>query len=137
MGTLHLIDRVEWDLTSSLSPEKFAQQTCTDLGLGGEAQMLISHAVHEELLRTKRDCLELGLVGKLIDSGGASGRERGAKKLESVWRDWNEAKLFGPHLEILSAEAIVSCFTGLTKTAVGNRAARLTILPPRRTRSNA
>jgi len=108
IGTLHLIDRVEWDLTSPLTPETFARQLCTDLGLGGEAQMIISHAVHEELLRLKRDCLELGLVGKLIDSGGASGRERGAKKLDSVWRDWNEAKLYGPHLEILSAEAIDS-----------------------------
>lgn len=101
IGTLHLIDRVEWDLTSSLTPEAFALQMCADLGLGGEAVMLVAHAVHEELLRLKKDCIELGLVGGANDS-----TSKGPRKLESVWRDWNEAKAFVPHLEILSPEDI-------------------------------
>jgi chromatin structure-remodeling complex subunit SFH1 len=101
MGTLHLIDRVEWDLTSPLTPEAFAAQMCADLGLGGEAVMLVAHAVHEELLRLKKDCIELGLVG-----GAGDGTSKGPKKLESIWRDWNEAKAFVPHLEILSPEDI-------------------------------
>lgn len=101
IGTLHIIDRVEWDLTSPLTPEVFAAQMCADLGLGGEGVMLISHAVHEELLRLKKDCIELGLVGNMSDNNS-----KGPKKLESVWRDWNEAKAFVPHLEILSPEDI-------------------------------
>jgi len=103
MGTLHLIDRIEWDLTSSLTPEAFATQMCADLGLGGEAIMLIAHAVHEELLRLKKDCIELGLVGFSAGEGGPS---KGAKKLESIWRDWLEAQAFVPHLEILTPEHI-------------------------------
>lgn len=101
-----MVDRVEWDLTSSLTPESFAASICNDLGLGGDAALIISHATHEELLRLKRDCLELGLVGLAVNEGG---RSQGPKKLESVWRDWNEAKSFGPHVEILSPENIVSC----------------------------
>lgn len=101
IGTLHLIDRVEWDLTSPLTPEVFAAQMCADLGLGGEGVMIISHAVHEELLRLKKDCIELGLVGNMAEGGS-----KGPKKLESVWRDWNEAKAFVPHLEILTPEDI-------------------------------
>lgn len=102
IGTLHLIDRVEWDLTSPLTPEVFATQMCADLGLGGEGVMIISHAIHEELLRLKKDCIELGLVG----GGLADSNAKGPKKLESIWRDWNEAKGFVPHLEILSPEDI-------------------------------
>jgi len=101
INTLHLIDRIEWDLTSPLTPEVFATQMCADLGLGGEGIMIISHAIHEELLRLKKDCIELGLVGTLADS-----TSKGPKKLESIWRDWNEAKSFVPHLEILSPEDI-------------------------------
>lgn len=118
IGTLHLVDRVEWDLTcSSLTPERFAQQLCADLGLGGEAVMIVAHAVHEELIRTKREVIELGLVGKnLVDlakvqalAAGMPGRSViGPKRLDSVWRDWNEAKMYGPHVEILAPEEIAS-----------------------------
>lgn len=118
---MHLVDRVEWDLTSSLTPEAFATQMCCDLGLGGESVMLIAHAIHEELLRCKKDCLEAGLVGAVLTKTGEGGapaamppvivggnRAPGPRRLESVWRDWNEAKSFGPHVEILTPEDIVS-----------------------------
>ena len=79
--------------------------------------MIVAHAVHEEMLRVKREVIELGLTGKnLVDLGkaqaiavGVPGRSViGPKRLDSVWRDWNEAKMFGPHVEILTPEAIVS-----------------------------
>jgi chromatin structure-remodeling complex subunit SFH1 len=118
IGTMHLVDRIEWDLTcSSITPEQFAKQLCADLGLGGEAVMIVSHAVHEEIFRLKREVIEVGLVGKnLVDLGkvqaiasGIPGRSViGPKRLDSVWRDWNEAKMYGPQVEILTPEAIVS-----------------------------
>lgn len=96
--TIHLVDRIEWDLSSSLTPEHFSAQLCADLGLTGEAAPIISHAIHDELLRLKKDCLEMGLVGR-EEVGG-----RGPKKMEGVWREWHEVKHFGPRIEELSVE---------------------------------
>ncbi|WFD03692.1 Chromatin structure remodeling complex protein sfh1 [Malassezia obtusa] len=58
-----LRDRLEWDLTSELTPEAFAQTLTRDLGLSTESNVLISHAVREQLLRHRRAALELGLYG--------------------------------------------------------------------------
>ncbi|KAI3614642.1 hypothetical protein CBS9595_003913 [Malassezia furfur] len=58
-----LRDRLEWDLTSPLTPEAFAQSLTRDLGLSTESTVLISHAVREQLLRHRRAALELGLFG--------------------------------------------------------------------------
>jgi chromatin structure-remodeling complex subunit SFH1 len=96
-----LTDRIEWDLSSQLTPELFANQLVAELGLGGEAAPLIAHAIHEELIRHKKDCLERGLVG-------LAGKEsnRGAKKMEGIWRDLHEAGDFGPKVEELTPEDI-------------------------------
>ncbi|KZT44432.1 SNF5-domain-containing protein [Sistotremastrum suecicum HHB10207 ss-3] len=63
IGTRHLMDTIEWDLSSSLTPENFALTLCADLGLTGEAAPLVAHAVHEELLKHKRDAVEWGIIG--------------------------------------------------------------------------
>ncbi|KDQ16751.1 hypothetical protein BOTBODRAFT_30664 [Botryobasidium botryosum FD-172 SS1] len=104
IGTYHLIDHIEWDLSppsSSLkpvvTPESFARHLCADLGLTGEAAPLIAHAMHEEILRHKRDAIEWGVLG-------GDQRRKGSKVLKGVWRDWVEAKEYGPRLEVLSAE---------------------------------
>lgn len=105
IGTLHIIDRIEWDITSSLTPEAFARKMCAELGMGGEAIMVIAHNIHEELLRLKKDCLEHGYVGGSKEATS----HKGPKKLESVWRDWNEAKAFVPHFEMLAPEDVDIC----------------------------
>lgn len=108
MDQLHLTDRVEWDLASPLTPELFASQYILDLGLPLSSAPLIAHAVHEEVLRCKRECFEHGLIG----SNTAQQRDvegiirRGPRKLEGVWREWTEANNFGPRVEELSVEEI-------------------------------
>jgi chromatin structure-remodeling complex subunit SFH1 len=59
----HLVDTIEWDLMSTLSPEVFAEGLCADLGLPGESVPIIAHAVYEEILRHKRDAVEWGAIG--------------------------------------------------------------------------
>ncbi|KAJ3031023.1 UNVERIFIED_CONTAM: hypothetical protein HDU68_006861 [Siphonaria sp. JEL0065] len=49
----HLIDRFEWDLSSSLTPEAFALQLAQDLGLGSEFSPLVAHAIHEQIAKVK------------------------------------------------------------------------------------
>lgn len=113
----HLVDHIEWDLLSPLSPEDFAKGLCADIGLSGEAVPLVAHAVHEELLKHKRDALEWGL---LDDASGAYVRNMGLggsgwgkqgnnpRRLKSVWREWTEIEEYGfcPRLEILSQDEI-------------------------------
>ncbi|KAH9840785.1 uncharacterized protein C8Q71DRAFT_854652 [Rhodofomes roseus] len=128
----HLSDHIEWDLLSSLTPEQFAGTLCAELGLSGEAVPLIAHAVHEELLKHKRDAWEWGVLGieqqhaadedRPRDRSGFSllkdktglglswGRApkdgRGPKPLRSVWRDWQEAEEFRTRFEVLTAEEV-------------------------------
>ncbi|KAF7327345.1 SWI/SNF chromatin remodeling complex [Mycena kentingensis (nom. inval.)] len=115
IGNNHLIDNIEWDLSSTLTPEAFATTLCRDLGLSGEAIPLVAHAVHEEIIKHKKDCIEWGVV----DSGGMGirdktglglssvGRARGQPKvLESVWRDWAEADELRTRFEVLSVEEV-------------------------------
>ncbi|KAJ6611378.1 hypothetical protein B0H10DRAFT_2165821 [Mycena sp. CBHHK59/15] len=100
----HLLDHIEWDLLSPLTPEDFAQKLCLELGLTGEAVPLIAHAIHEELLKHKKDAVEWGVV----DGGGMrdkTGLGLGSA-LESVWRDWQEADEFRTRFEVLSAEEV-------------------------------
>ena len=104
IGTLHLVDRVEWDLSSPLTPELFALTLVRDLSLSSSASPLIAHALHEELYRQKKLCLEMGLVGEDASVAESSGKKRGAKQLEGVWRDWHETVGFGPRVEILSLD---------------------------------
>lgn len=58
-----LRDRLEWDLTSPLTPEEFAQSLARDMGLPAEGSALVAHAVREQLLNHRRAALELGLFG--------------------------------------------------------------------------
>lgn len=57
------MDHIEWDLLSPLTPEEFAKGLCADIGLTGEAAPLIAHAIHEEILKHKRDAIEWGIIG--------------------------------------------------------------------------
>ncbi|KAJ6585403.1 hypothetical protein B0H19DRAFT_926894 [Mycena capillaripes] len=108
----HLLDHIEWDLLSPLTPEVFAKTLCCELGLTGEAVPLIAHAVHEELMKHKKDAVEWGVVdgGGMRDKTGLGlgsvSRGRGPKPLESVWRDWQEADEFRTRFEVLSAEEV-------------------------------
>ncbi|KAI5119057.1 hypothetical protein M0805_005923 [Coniferiporia weirii] len=63
IATYHLLDHIEWDLLSPLTPEAFSQQLCADIGLTGEAAPLIAHALHEEILKHKKDAIEWGVIG--------------------------------------------------------------------------
>ena len=57
------MDHIEWDLLSPLTPEAFAKGLCADIGLSGEAAPLIAHALHEEILKHKKDAIEWGVLG--------------------------------------------------------------------------
>ncbi|KAA1469670.1 SNF5-domain-containing protein [Dentipellis sp. KUC8613] len=76
----HLTDHIEWDLRSTLTPEAFTHQLCLDLGLSGEAAPLIAHAVHEELLKHKKDAIEWGVVGGGAHEDGGRDKERDRDK---------------------------------------------------------
>ncbi|GLB38628.1 putative SNF5 / SMARCB1 / INI1 [Lyophyllum shimeji] len=132
----HLMDHIEWDLLSPLTPEEFAGKLCTELGLGGEAVPLVAHAVHEELMKHKKDAVEWGVIGgdrevtaeegglerpardrtglgMLKDKTGlglgwgrAPKEGRGPRPLKSVWRDWAEAEEFRTKFEVLTAEEV-------------------------------
>jgi len=128
----HLMDHIEWDLLSPLTPEVFAQTLCMELGLSGEAVPLVAHAVHEELIKHKKDAIEwsvingergevgedaaprdrggFGLVKDKTGLGLGWGRApkdgRGPKTLKSVWRDWQEADEFRTKFEELTAEEV-------------------------------
>jgi chromatin structure-remodeling complex subunit SFH1 len=128
IATHHLIDHIEWDLHSQFTPEEFAIKLCADLGLSGEAPPLVAHAIHEELIKHKRDAIEWGVVGGDYEmnnpDGGSSlsllkdktglglgwGRTprdgRGPKTLRSVWRDWAEAEEFRTKFELLTADEV-------------------------------
>lgn len=108
-------DRIEWDLSSPLPPTTFARHYCTELGLTGEAIPLIAHAICEEILRHKRDCLELELFAKTHPDeqakweklhGGVprTTNRAGARGLKGIWRDWWEREEFGPMLVELSMD---------------------------------
>ena len=111
-----LRDRIEWDLSSPLPPSEFARHYCAELGLTGEAIPLITHAIHEELIKHKRDALELDLFAHTHpleqakwEKGGPSNIPRttnrtGARPLVGFWRDWWERDEFAPVFVELSTE---------------------------------
>lgn len=135
IATYHLLDHIEWDLLSPLTPEAFSQQLCAELGLTGEAVPLIAHAIHEELVKHKKDAIEWGVIGgdkEIVEEapsldkprdkigpgflkdktglglgwGRAPKDGRGPKVLKSVWRDWADADEFKTRFEVLSAEEV-------------------------------
>lgn len=76
------MDHIEWDLLSPLTPEAFAIKLCADIGLTGEAAPLIAHAMHEEILKHKKDAIEWGMIG-----GDAGSTSNGRDALEDDKRD--------------------------------------------------
>lgn len=122
------MDHIEWDLLSGLTPEEFSQKLCLELGLSGEAIGLISHAIHEEIVKHKKDAIEWGVMesdtvtevardksgsGLMKDKTGlglgwgrAPKEGRGPKVLKSVWRDWADSEEFKTRFEVLSAEEV-------------------------------
>ncbi|WVN85562.1 uncharacterized protein L203_100710 [Cryptococcus depauperatus CBS 7841] len=108
-----LRDRIEWDLSSPLPPTVFAKHYCTELGMSGEAIPAIAFAVTEELLKHKKDALDLELfsfthpVEQAKWEKGAPPRTNtkfGARGLQGVWRDWWEREEYGPVLIELTME---------------------------------
>jgi len=127
IATHHLLDHIEWDLLSPLTPEAFAANLCSELGLSGESHPLIAHAIHEELVKHKKDAIEWGVIGGDLPHHNADGAVsihpkdktglglgwgrtpkdgRGPKVLKSVWRDWAEAEEFRTKFEVLTAEEV-------------------------------
>lgn len=130
------MDHIEWDLLSPLTPEIFAKKLCMELGLSGEAVPLVAHALHEEIIKHKKDAIEWGVIGgerEQVDEGAADGDKprdrsgfglvkdktglglgwgrapkdgRGPKILRSVWRDWVEAEELKTRFEELTTEDI-------------------------------
>ncbi len=91
-------DKFEWDLTSSLTPEAFAGTICRDLGLAGEFVPAIAHAIHESVLRLKKEACEGGLPQE-IENDAAYGAEAGWRvDQENLGEEW------GPSVGLLSRE---------------------------------
>lgn len=126
---MHYVDRIEWDLSSPLTPEIFAAQLCVDLALSGECEPLIVHALHEELHRHKKDVLESGVLGRMVTVHAAieQGRteeatnQRGPKRMEGAFRDWAEVANFGPKVELVNLDAAAGdpFLTGGVASAAG------------------
>lgn len=94
-------DKFEWSL---LHPpgmaERFAKQTCADLGLAAEWVPVVTHAIYEAILRLKKEvCENGGLIGGGIDNDALDDQEAG-------WRFDNEhlAEEWEPKIERLSKE---------------------------------
>lgn len=110
-----LRDRIEWDLSSTLPPSVFAKHYCSEIGLTGEAIPLVAHAIIDEILKHKKDALDLQLFRdshpneqakheKAPGAGPKTTSRTGAQPLLGVWRDWWEREDFGPVLIELSME---------------------------------
>lgn len=116
ISTKHLLDHVEWDLRSNLTPEEFTTVLCADVGLSSEAKPMIAHAIHEELLKHKKDVIEWGVLegggewkSHAAGLGNAWGRKgKGPKRMKGIWRDWAEilSGEYSPRIEELSAEEL-------------------------------
>ena len=80
------MDHIEWDLLSPLTPEAFAQTLCMEVGLSGEAVPLVAHAIHEELMKHKKDAIEWGVIGGDPSMGDeANPSAGGAEKAKGGW----------------------------------------------------
>ncbi|KAJ2697828.1 Chromatin structure remodeling complex protein sfh1, partial [Coemansia spiralis] len=95
VGPLVLRDRVEWDIAEPLGsrPEEFARCMCRELGLGGEYPPLVAHRIREEVARLRKDLSEAGDAQWLRQP-----------PVDSVLRPMNVCELWGPSIEIMSAE---------------------------------
>lgn len=101
-------DKFEWSL---LHPpgvaERFAKQTCADIGLSGEWIPAIAHAIYEAVLRLKKEACE---SGGLIGGNGNGGEfdNLAVEGQDAGWRFDNEhlADEWEPKIERLSKEEI-------------------------------
>ena len=101
-------DKFEWSL---LHPpgvaEKFAKQTCADLGLAGEWVPAMAHAIYEAVLRLKKEACE---SGGLVSGNGYGGEcdNLALDGQEAGWRYDHEhlADEWEPKIERLSKEEI-------------------------------
>ncbi len=100
-------DKFEWSL---LHPpgfaERFAKQTCADMGLFGEWVPAIAHAIYEAVLRLKKEACESG--GLVSKSYGGEVDNMSLSESGAGWRYDHEALglEWEPKLEILSKEEI-------------------------------
>ncbi|ODV89515.1 hypothetical protein CANCADRAFT_140214 [Tortispora caseinolytica NRRL Y-17796] len=96
-------DKFEWDIGSDeLQPEQFAKIVCQDMSLSSEFYPAISHAVHESLLRLKKDFVS-GEAAALVnqDNQAAYGARAGWRlDAEGLCSEW------APSIEVLSKDEI-------------------------------
>ncbi len=88
--------------------ERFAKQTCADMGLAGEWVPAMAHAIYESVLRLKKEACESGgLVGGL-NGYGAEIDNMAASDTGAGWRFDNEhlGDEWEPKIERLSKEEI-------------------------------
>ncbi|EDO17341.1 hypothetical protein Kpol_1062p51 [Vanderwaltozyma polyspora DSM 70294] len=95
-------DNFQWNLNDkSLSPEKFAETVVKDLGLTREYMPAIAHALHEYLIRVKKEWMEGQLNQDHVPNGTAFGYLSGIRlDLDSMGADWC------PKVEALTPEEI-------------------------------
>ena len=100
-------DKFEWSL---LHPpgyaERFAKQTCADMGLHGEWVPAMAHAIYEAVLRLKKEACE---AGGLVSKGyGAEVDNMSLNEAGAGWRYDHETLgvEWEPKLEFLSKEQI-------------------------------
>jgi chromatin structure-remodeling complex subunit SFH1 len=101
-------DKFEWSLLHPPgSAERFAKQTCADMGLGGEWVPAMTHAIYEAVLRLKKEACE---SGGLVGGNGYGGEiaNEAANGAEAGWRYDPEhlADEWEPKVEVLSKEEI-------------------------------
>lgn len=100
-------DKFEWSLLHPVGlAERFAKQTCADIGLGGEWVPAMAHAIYEAVLRLKKEACESGgLVGGMNGYGGEIDN-LAASEAGAGWRFDNEhlGDEWEPKLERLSKE---------------------------------
>lgn len=107
----------------------------------GESVAIIAHALHEEIIKHKKDAIEWGILGggggAVPEDGGYRRNQRGPRRLRGVWRDWMEFKDYGPRMEILTPEELekkemererASRYEPLRYLSMGRRADERTIL---------
>ncbi|CCH62085.1 hypothetical protein TBLA_0G01390 [Henningerozyma blattae CBS 6284] len=95
-------DNFQWNLTDkSLSPEIFAEIVVQDLGLTREFMPLISNALHEYILKVKKEWLEGQLNQDHVPNGAAFGYLSGLRlDIDELGANWC------PRVEELTQEEI-------------------------------
>lgn len=93
-------DKFEWDMCGDMTPEQFARIVVTDMGIAGEFYPAIAHALHESLLRQKREYFE-GHISSHPANQAAFGLDAGWRfDQDRRGEDW------GPTVENLTPEEL-------------------------------